>query len=226
VCVAQKLEVGLTSLGLHSVRNLGLLLHLLGLKVLEGSLAGLDDVLIGLRTRELLQQLVEARCKVSPILMLIEDLHWTDSASEELLGKIVDGERKPRLLVVHTHRPEYTPRWLNHASVTRLRLEPLPLGDIHRLVQARLGAEALPETLMRLVAEKAEGNPLFAEEIVSFLSERGLLRANDGKLEFDAGAVATSLPASVQGVLNARVDRLAVKDRTLLQAASVMLPGS
>ena len=61
--IAQKLEMGLTSLGLHSARNLGLLLHLLGLKVPEGALAGLDDVLIGLRTRELLQQLVEARCK-------------------------------------------------------------------------------------------------------------------------------------------------------------------
>jgi class 3 adenylate cyclase/tetratricopeptide (TPR) repeat protein len=220
--VAQKLEVGLTSLGLHSVRNLGLLLHLLGLKVPEDALSGLDDVLIGLRTRELLQQLVEARRKLSPVLMLIEDLHWTDSASEELLGKIVNGERKLRLLIIHTHRPEYTPRWLNHAGVTRLRLEPLPSGDIRRLVQARLGAETLPDALARQVAEKAEGNPLFAEEVASFLLERGILHTKDAKLEFDAGAVAAALPVGVQGVLNARVDRLAPKDRTLLQAASVI----
>jgi tetratricopeptide (TPR) repeat protein len=184
--------------------------------------SGLDDVLIGLRTRELLQQLVEARCKVSPVLMLIEDLHWTDSASEELLGKIVDGESKLRLLLIHTHRPEYVVRWLNRMAVTRLRLEPLPSGDIRRLVQARLGAKTLPEALARQVAEKAEGNPLFAEEIVSFLSERGILHSKDGKLEFDAGAVAAALPASVQSILNARVDRLAPKDRTLLQAASVI----
>ena len=75
---------------------------------------------------------------------------------------------------------------------------------------------------MRQVAEKAEGNPLFAEEIVSFLSERGILYTKDGKLGFDAGAVAAALPASVQSILNARVDRLAPKDRTLLQAASVI----
>jgi class 3 adenylate cyclase len=220
--VAQKLEVGLTSLCLQSDRNLGLLLHLLGLKVPDGSLAGLDDILIGLRTRELLQQLVEARCKVSPVLMLIEDLHWSDSASKELLGKIVDGVSKLRLLLIHTHRPEYTPHWLNHAGLTKLHLEPLPAGDIRRLVQGRLGAETLPEPLVRQVAEKAEGNPLFAEEIVSFLSERGILHAKDGKLEFDAGAVAAALPASVQSILNARVDRLAAKDRTLLQSASVI----
>ena len=57
---------------------------------------------------------------------------------------------------------------------------------------------------------------------MSFLSERGILHAKDGKLEFDAGAVAAALPASVQSVLNARVDRLPAKDRTLLQAASVI----
>ena len=68
--------------------------------------------------------------------------------------------------------------------VTKLHLGPLPSGDIRRLVQARIGAEALPEALARQVAEKAEGNPLFAEEIVSFLTERGMLHAKGGKLEF------------------------------------------
>ena len=220
--VAQKLEIGLTSLGLHSTRNLGLLLHLLGLKVPEGALTGLDGVLIGLRTRELLQQLLDARCSLSPVVMVIEDLHWIDSVSEELLGKIVDSESKLKLLLLTTHRPEFAPPWLDRAVVTQLHLEPLPVGDIRRLVQARLGVEVLPEALARQVAEKAEGNPLFAEEIVSFLTERELLHAKGGKLEFDPGAVAAALPASVQSILNARVDRLSPKDRALLQAASVI----
>ena len=220
--VAQKLEIGLTSLGLHSTRNLGLLLHLLGLKVPEGVLAGLDGVLIGLRTRELLQQLLDARCSLSPVVMVIEDLHWIDSVSEELLGKIVDSESKLKLLLLTTHRPEFAPPWLDRAVVTQLRLEPLPVGDIRRLVQARLGVEFLPEALARQVAKKAEGNPLFAEEIVSFLTERELLHAKGGKLEFDPGAMAVGLPASVQSILSARVDRLSPKDRALLQAASVI----
>jgi class 3 adenylate cyclase len=220
--VAQKLDIGLTSLGLHSTRNLGLLLHLLGLKVPEGALAGLDGVLIGLRTRELLQQLLDARSSLSPVVMVIEDLHWSDSVSAELLGKIVDSESKLKLLLLTTHRPEFAPPWLDRAVVTQLHLEPLPVGDIRRLVQARLGVAVLPEALARQVAEKAEGNPLFAEEIVSFLIERELLRAKGGKLEFDPGAVTAGLPANVQSVLNARVDRLSPKDRALLQAASVI----
>jgi predicted ATPase len=91
-----------------------------------------------------------------------------------------------------------------------------------RLVQTRLGVEVLPEALARQVAEKAEGNPLFAEEIVSFLTDRGLLHAKGDKLEFDSSAVAAALPASVQSVLNARVDRLPPKDRALLQVAAVI----
>lgn len=220
--VARKLEMGLTVLGLHSLRNVGLLLHLLGLKVSDGALTGLDGVLIGLRTRELLQQLLEARCRLSPVVMVIEDLHWIDSVSEEVLGKIVDSEAKLRLLLLTTRRPEYMPPWLDRPAVTKLHLEPLPAGDICHLVQARLGVEALPDALARQVTEKAEGNPLFAEEIVSFLTERGVLRTAAGKLDFDASAVAETLPATVQSLLTARVDRLTPKDRALLQAASVI----
>ena len=213
--------MGLISLGLHSIRNLGLLLHLLGLSVPDDALRGLDGVLIGLRTRELLQQLLEARCRLSPVVMVIEDLHWIDSASEELLSKIVEGDAKLRFLLLHTRRPEYRPHWRDRPVVTKLLLEPLAAGDIRHLVN-RFGIDGLPDTVARQVTDKAEGNPLFAEEIVSFLAERGILHTKDGKLEFDAVASAAALPASVQSLLSARVDRLAQKDRTLLQAASVI----
>jgi len=145
--IVHKLELGLTTLGLQSSRNLGLLLHLLGLKVPDGALIGLDGVLIGLRTRELLQELLEARCRLSPVVLMIEDLHWIDGASEEFLGKIVDSETKLRLLFLTTRRPEYSPPWLARPVVSRLPLEPLRLGDIRRLIGARLGVEGLPQLL-------------------------------------------------------------------------------
>ena len=220
--IAQKLEMGLTALGICSARNLGLLLHLLGLRVPEGALTGLDGVLIGLRTRELLLELLEARCRLSPVVMVIEDLHWIDSVSEEVLSKIVGANVKMRLLILTTRRPEYLPPWHNPAVVTDLPLEPLPIGDIRQLVRARLGIEALPEALAREITEKAEGNPLFAEEIVSYLTERNIVRIGATELEFDVSSVAAALPTSVQSLLTARVDRLTGKDRALLQAASVI----
>jgi predicted ATPase len=185
-------------------------------------LTGLDGVLVGLRTRELLQQLLEARCRLSPVVLVIEDLHWIDSASEELLGKIIDSAAKLRLLILTTRRPEYSPCWVDRPVVAKLPLEPLATGDIRHLVKDRLGVDALPEGLARQVTEKADGNPLFAEEIASYLTERGILRSAAGTLDFDASAVSAALPASVQSLLAARVDRLAPEDRTLLQAASVI----
>jgi hypothetical protein len=220
--IARKLEMGLTALDLYSTENLGLLLNLLGLKPPERALLRLDAALIGLRTRALLQRLLAARCRSSVGVVLIEDLHWIDSASQDVLGKIVDGVKKLSLLILHTRRPEYEPIWRERPVVKTLRLEPLAAVDIRRLVQARLRAASPPETLVRLVIEKAEGNALFAEEILSFLNDRGALRTDGGKVEFDAGAVPAALPASLQSLLTARVDRLAPQDRALLQAAAVI----
>ena len=219
--VAHKLEIGLTTLGLSSTRNRGLLLNLLGLEARDGALIGLDGLLIGLRTRELLQQLLEARCRLSPVVMILEDLHWIDSASEELVRKIVNSEVKLRLLLLISRRPDYMPPWLDQPVVTELSLQPLPVGDIRHLVQARLNVEILPEVLARWVSEKAEGNPLFAEEIAGFLIERGILRTTEMP-EFESDGLAAALPPTVQSLLTARVDRLAPRDRALLQAASVI----
>jgi predicted ATPase len=103
-----------------------------------------------------------------------------------------------------------------------LALAPLPIGDVRQLVRARLGVEALPKALAREITGKAEGNPLFAEEIVSYLTERSIVRIGVTALEFDVDAVAAALPTSVQSLLAARVDRLSGRDRALLQAASVI----
>ena len=214
--------MGLTAHGISSVRNLGLLLNLFGLKVPDGALTGLDGLLTGLRTRELLLELLEARCRLSPVVMVIEDLHWIDSVSEELLVKVVGANAKMRLLILTTRRPEYTPPWHHLPAVTDLPLQPLPIGHIRQLVRARLGVQSLPDSLAREITEKAEGNPLFAEEMVSYLTERSIVRVGASELEFDVNAVAAALPTSVQSLLTARVDRLPGKDRALLQAASVI----
>jgi len=220
--VARKLEEGLKRLDLYSPLNLGLLLNLLGLKVPEGALKGLDGVLIGLRTRDLLQGLLQARCRLTPVVILFEDLHWIDSASEDVLAKIVASDEPLRLLVIYTRRPEYSPPWPKQPRVVALRLEPLSARETSQIVRARLGADQLPEALAKLVTEKAEGNALFAEEIASFLLERGAVRRTESGLEFDSAAVAATLPTSLQTLLTSRVDRLTSENRTLLQAAAVI----
>ena len=161
------------------------MLNLLGLKAPEGALKGLDGVLIGLRTRDLLQSLLRARCRLTPVIMLFEDLHWIDTASEEVLAKIVASDEPLTLLIIHTRRSEYSPSWAGQPRVVALPLGPLSAQETSLIVQARLGVEQLPQAVAKLVTEKAEGNALFAEEIASFLLERGAVRRTASGLEFD-----------------------------------------
>jgi DNA-binding winged helix-turn-helix (wHTH) protein len=214
---ARKLETGLMSVGLATAENVGLLMNLVGLPPPVGSLEGLDGVLIGLRTRSLLLDLLRERRKFSPIVVLLEDLHWIDHASEELLGRLIADVDAPPLLIVNTYRLSYRPSWLAHANTTVHQLAPLSKDDTARIAAVRLGSAAADATLVRLIVDKAEGNPLFAEEIANFLIE---WQAGD-MASAPRGAVAP-LPASVQSLLMARVDRLTTADKEVLQAAAVI----
>ena len=122
--IASKVNEGLRGLALNSDENLGLLMNLLGHESPRGSLAGLDGVLIGLRTRDVVRRMVQARSRLAPLILLFEDIHWLDSASEALLGALVAIESPLSLLILHTRRPTYTPPWADNARVT-------PLGRCH-----------------------------------------------------------------------------------------------
>ncbi|MBV8588639.1 MAG: AAA family ATPase, partial [Acetobacteraceae bacterium] len=220
--VARRLEAGLTILGLQSPENIPLLLNLLGLREPGEALAGLDRMQIGLRTRDLLLQLLESHCRTSRALLLLEDLHWIDTASAELLDRIFGSEKSLPLLVVHTRRANYHPPWSNYPNVRRLVLAPLSPGEISSILQARLGTDNLPEDLRSVMSDRVEGNPLFAEELATDLLESAAVRQTPAGLEYDLATAATALPTSLQGVLMARADRLSSADQMLLQAAAVI----
>lgn len=220
--IVRKLDEGLKRLSCWSPQNLGLLLNLLGLKAPDGILAELDGTLIGARTRDLLLQLIEEQSRLSTVVLLLEDLHWIDSASEDLLLQIVDREPALPLVILHTRRTEYGPVWAGRPGVAELRLIPLSSLETLRIAQIRFGVDELPEPLARLIVEKAEGNALFVEEIASYLIERGTVRRTPSGLSYDASMVAAALPASVELLLTARVDRLSPEDRNLLQIAAVI----
>lgn len=218
---ARQLESGLTALALDSGENRGLLLNLLGLPGPEGALAGLDAVMIGLRTRDLLLRLLTVRCRLKPVLLLLEDLHWIDSASEDLLARSADLEKDLPLLIVCSHRREYQPHWLP-GDVTTIALPPLSMRATSDIVQSRLGQDTPPAALLELIIERADGNALFAEEIAGYLKERGFAGQGAPGATVDSAAVTAVIPASIQALLAARIDGLDAPDRELLQAAAVL----
>jgi class 3 adenylate cyclase len=220
--IVAKLEEGLGRLNCWSQQNLALLLKLLGLRPPGNALAELDGTLIGARTRDLLLRLIEEQSRRSTVVLLFEDLHWIDSASSNLLLRIVDREPASPLVVLHTRRPEYAPAWAGRPGVVELRMAPLSSSETLRIAQFRFGVDDLPEPLAQLIVDKAEGNALFVEEIASFLVERGTVRVTPLGLGYDTRQIAAALPASVQLLLTARADRLSAEDRKLLQTAAVI----
>ncbi len=218
--IRQKLTIGLTAIGLQTPVNLGLVLNLLGLPDSENVLKGLDGALVGLRTRELLQNIMSARCGMAPTVLVLEDLHWIDSASEELLAHFIETGAGLPCFVLHTRRPEYKASWSGRTDIVQIDLQPLSSDDTRKIVAQRLAESDLACNLVERVMEKAGGNALFAEEIASYLRERGKPGAVPSQA--NAGDVRDILPPNLHALLAARVDTLAPEDRTLLQAASVI----
>ncbi len=218
--IERRLVRGLEVLGVSASETLPYLLNLLGQEVDDAVLNERASETVGIRTRDAILALLRERCRISPVVMLIEDMHWIDSASEDLVRRSFDGAEVPRLLILCTRRPEYEPPWVGAANVAGLRLTPLSDRGTVDLLKARLGVDEVPEALAGLIAEKAEGNPLFAEELLSYLQDEGRVRAGEHGIAFEQGD--GGLPVSLENLLMDRVDRLDDGARAVLEAAAVV----
>ncbi|HEV2231444.1 MAG TPA: AAA family ATPase, partial [Thermoplasmata archaeon] len=216
-----KLTSTLRSVGLDSPLHRALLMNLLGLTPPADALAGVDGSLVGIQTRELVRLWLTTVGRRTGLVLLLEDLQWIDPASQELLRYLIESEDPAHLLLVATRRPEYRPPWSTAPGVSLLALGPLSPRDTLHLVQARTGAEQLPETMGRFIVEKAEGNALFAEEITTLLFEAGVVRRTDAGLQFLEDRT-VQLPTSLRSLLATRLDRLEAGDKALLQVAAVV----
>jgi len=156
------------------------------------------------------------------LIVLVEDLHWVDDASLELLSALVAGAGTTRLLLLATMRPARLPAWAGRSNSMVLRLEPLGPAQSDVLLQQLVGnAPELAPLRARIIAQ-AEGTPLFLEEMARSLSESGALVHEPARVLLAQDGDAISIPASVQDIVASRMDRLPATQRRLLQTASVL----
>jgi adenylate cyclase len=167
-------------------------------------------------------QFLVAVCRDRPTLIALDDVHWADGASRELLDFLLERLGAVPLMLVISYRPgfEQVERAELRASHTGIRLEPLSAAESVALACGYLGVDTLPEDLERLVATRAEGNPFFIEELLEALLELGSLAVVEGQVVL--AKVALEVPDTVQGTILARVDRLDPRARSLLQNAAVL----
>ncbi len=160
------------------------------------------------------------RCKISPTILIVEDLQWADGATLALLKRIVESNYGPPLLTITTARTGYATPWSGQPGTSELHLTRLSASGTDTLLQSRLEQPNPPPGLASFVAEKSDGNPLFAEEIIAYLQNSGALHGADGDLVFDVGMGGAALPVAIENLLMDRVDRLESGPRAVLETAA------
>jgi class 3 adenylate cyclase/tetratricopeptide (TPR) repeat protein len=197
-------------------------LALLDAPIEDGQWEELDPPQRRQRTLDACKRLLLRECQVQPLLLVFEDLHWVDSETQAVLDSLVDAAPAARLLLLVNYRPEYEHTWHRKTYYRELRLDPLPPESAEALLQALVGDDSALQPLKALLIARTEGNPFFLEESVRTLVEIGALEGDRGVYRLAKPVEATQVPATVQAVLAARVDRLAPEDKRLLQAAAVI----
>src|SRR5262249_32482328 len=157
-----------------------------------------------------------------PLLLVVEDLHWVDAATQQLLNRLVSAFPAARIMLLVTSRPGDEHRFDDRTYYTPLRLQPLALTGVNHLLLALLGNDASLEPVKQTLIERTQGNPFFLEESVQALAEVGTLTGLRGAYWLARAVEALDVPPSVQALLATRIDRLASEDKQLLQAAAVI----
>ena len=168
--------------------------------------------------------LIERRLQHGPLLIIVEDLHWADAASVDLLRDVVDRMADRPLMVLLSHRSEARPPLVARAAQSVIPLAPLSHDEIHTQVETLFGrveGDAFAK-LQEFIATRAGGNPMFVEEIVRTLVTRGILMRKGDAWVCTAACEEVDVPATLHGLLLSRVDRLQPGDRRLLQEASTL----
>src|SRR6266571_2383936 len=174
------------------------------------------------RILEALKRLLLRESQVQPLLLVFEDLHWIDAETQALLDSLVESLPTARLLLLVNYRPEYQHAWGSKTYYTQLRLDPLPPASADELLQALLGDDPSLAPLKQLLIARTQGNPFFLEESVRTLVETGVLVGEPGAYRLAQALPTIQVPATVQAVLAARIDRLPLEEKRLLQTAAVV----
>ena len=207
----------------ESLRNaLPALLSLFGVPVTDPHWESLGATDRRQRILDSIKHLVLRESQVQPVVLLFEDLHWIDSETQALLESLVESLPTARVLLLVNYRPEYQHGWVGKSYYMQLRIDPLAAEGAAALLDALIGTGRLLEPLKRLLIDRTDGNPFFLEESVRTLVETGVVTGDRGSFRLARPLDTIQVPATVQAVLAARIDRLSPPIKHLLQSAAVI----
>ncbi len=204
----EKLEAAIAGSGVQTAEAARLFVGLLSLPTERYPPLNLSPQKQKEKTLDALADRVEALAHQGPVLMVIEDVHWIDPTSQELLELLVPRVNGLPVLLVMTYRLEYAAPWAGEPGVTVLTLNRLGRTQVTRLVGEVTGGKALPPEVLDEILARTDGVPLFVEELTRSVLESGMLRGENGHYVLQGPLAALSIPATLRDSLMARLDRL------------------
>ena len=214
--VAEQLHL----LGMEGEEPVTLLAHFLGVAAPPEFLDRLSGPQLMERTLNALRDVFVRASETGPLILILENMHWVDTASEKFLAHLASGLPGHRFLLVLTSRPGYAAPWLAPPLAEAITLEGLEASDVQGMVRTFLTAAEVSEQLFKMLAEKSEGNPLYVEEILRQLLETGGVVVENGEARLSRPDV--TVPATIHDIIAARLDRIAEPLKQTLQGAAVV----
>ncbi|HKB27119.1 MAG TPA: adenylate/guanylate cyclase domain-containing protein [Methylomirabilota bacterium] len=188
-----------------------------------------DDPFRALDARERRRRILDALTRMilresdrQPLLLVFENLQWADAETQAVLDSLLERVLGARLMLLLDYRPEFEHDWRSRPGFSEVAIAPLEPASAEELLQALLGADRSLAPLRRLLVERSQGNPFYLEEIVRTLAETKALAGERGAYRLASDLDGLQVPATVQAVLAARIDRLPHEQKVLLQSASVI----
>lgn len=217
-----KLQTALTNIHSSLASFVPTFLDLLGVVVDDPSVANLSAEAKLKQILDGVKQLIALQCRLQPVALLIEDLHWLDARSLAFLHFLMTSATTLPVLLVCSSRPGYSYPWGEPSFIHNMPLEPLPQDVLASLFTSLVGVSANHLPLAAAICERSGGNPFFLEEIIQNLRETGVLVEPNAAEPALATAPRWTLPPTIQGVLASRLDRLPSPAKRLLQTAAVI----
>jgi predicted ATPase/class 3 adenylate cyclase len=217
----EKVRIALVELDPALQDLLPYMFGLLGIVEDPDPLAQMDPQVKRQRMLDAIKRLILRESVKQPLVVTFEDLHWIDEQTQAFLDLLVDSGGSGRVLLLVNYRPEYRHEWGNKSNYVQLRLNPLGRESAEELLTALLGDADGLQPLKRLIIERTGGNPFFIEEMVQALFDERILVRN-GIVKVTRSLSQVRVPPTVQGILAARIDRLAGEQKELLQTLAVI----
>jgi predicted ATPase len=173
------------------------------------------------KTLETLVAILQELAEHQPMLFIVEDLHWTDPTTLELLNLVIDQTPTASLLVLLTCRPTFQPAWHHRSYLTEMTVNRLSHAQVEQIVTCVTDGKTFPVAVLQQIIEKTDGVPLFVEEITKAIRESGHLKDLDGHYELTGALSTFAIPATLHDSLMARLDRL-VSAKGIAQLAAVI----